>query len=98
MILYRTARHRRHAFAPGGFWTPSKKYARLIHEDWPLFVVKLSPRARRKHFPAYISASRDAIEGTVNEYDVIIFRAWDFPTTEYVVLNPRVLTEVACFE
>jgi len=87
--LYRTAVDEKHAWVPGGFWTPMKEYARAMHPNYPMFCAKLKTSATRRRMARDVGANRRDIRKLRGRVDVIVFQAWDAPTTEYVVLRPK---------
>jgi hypothetical protein len=90
--LYRTARTCNNR--PGLFWTPDVEYARYIHPDAAVCVADLAANARTRHFPGSPDKTLIAELLAQRDLDVAIFDVWDWDTTEYVVLNPAVLTRV----
>jgi hypothetical protein len=76
---------------PGAFWTPSDSYAYYVHPKGPLHIAELEPTARVKRLPGDASRTAIEIERVLGQADVLVFRAWDWDTDEYVVLNPHVL-------
>ena len=78
----------------GGFWTPDPKYVWYIHHTKKMWEARLSPRALIREIGG--SPDRRMITKALRRGspDVIVAKAWDFDTREYVVLNPRMLEDI----
>jgi len=77
----------------GGFWTPDPGYASYCKSGVTTFWEAIvGPDARVVKLPG--SPSNDVIREHAGIADVLEFEAWDWPTTELVVLDPGVLDGV----
>lgn len=91
-IIYRTAKNRAHVLLPSGFWSDSRKYAELMHRNWPLFCAKLSTKVNI----SYVNEiNKEEIYQALREQrDVLCAPCWDFNANEYMIFNVKVLLDI----
>lgn len=73
----------------GGFWTPDIEYARYIAPQGPFFAADLDGALvhAQSGSPSSEGLAARALDGDL----AVEYEAWDWPTTEVVVLDPSIL-------
>jgi hypothetical protein len=82
----------------GAFWSPDVEYVRAVKgENSPVVSAELSPAAVIKQMPGSPDKTVIHVERLAEQADVLVFKAWDWDTDEYIVLNPAVLSNIKPF-